>query len=141
MKKTILIFSFFIAFTSICNGQMQIRNVYNGQILDGRPDKKILIKLDINFEGMSMANLKPYEVTDVFIVKIDKDTVFEMIGKNHRFVVTDDNSNRLELKMYTDDYNQVLFKGIYNGEAFHSENDKIIYDESKKKASINYKIH
>jgi len=141
MKKLLVVVAVILGMTAPSKAQAQAEQLYDGKIVDGLPDKKIHKKLDIDFEGMSVENVKPYEVVDVFKVVFDVDTLYELIGKKYRFAVTDDKWRRLELEIFVDDYEQVTFKGKYNGEAFHSENDKIIFDESRKDAWANFNMH
>ena len=137
MKKLILVVAVILGVTTTSKGQQALRD---GQLVDGRSHKKIVNKLDIDFEAMSVEGLKPYEVVDVFKVVFDVDTIYEYIGDKFRFSVTDDKWNHLELEMFIDNYEQVTFKGKYNGEAFHLENDKVIFDESKKDAWVSWNL-
>ena len=138
MKKLVLVVLVILGMTASSKGQAKVQQVYDGKIVDGTPYKKIHTKLDIDFEAMSVEGLKPYEVVDVFKVVLDADTIYEYIGDKFRFNVTDDRWNRLELEVFVDIYEQMTFKGKYNGETFHLDNDRVIFDESKKYAKANW---
>lgn len=138
MKKLIIVVAVILGVTTTSQGQQ----VYtNGQLVDGLPDKKIHTRLDIEFEGLSVEGLKPYEVVDVFKVVVDADTLYELIGKKYRFSVTDEKWNHLELEIFVNDYEQMTFKGKYNGQSFHLDNNKVIYDETNKDAWASWNMH
>jgi hypothetical protein len=141
MKKLLVVVAVILGMTATSKGQAQVEQVYDGKIVDGRSHNKIHTKLDIDFEGMSVENVKPYVAVDVFKVVLDADTIYEYIGDKFRFAVTDDKWNYLELEVFVDFYEQVTFKGKYNGEAFHSDGEDFIFDNSKKYAKVNYKFH
>lgn len=141
MKKLLVVVAVILGMTAPSKAQAQAEQLYDGKIIDGEYDRTAKMKLDIDFEEMSVKNLKPYESVLVYKVVFDVDTLYQLIGTKYRFAVTDDKWRRLELEIFVDDYEQTTFKGKYNGEAFHFENDKIIYDESRKDAWVNINVH